>query len=334
MTGLAMPGNGLTAEPKHIPDYKPPPTKLLAVCITPKQIWVESGSCRGRHPLKLSLEAFRAWPNKSITLLGMSGVGKTWLSNILMKQHWFHYSGDYRIGTRYLDEPILDNIKQQAMQVPFLRDLLRTDSIYICNNITVHNLHPVSSFLGKLGNPALGGLPLDEFTRRQRLHHNAEINAMLDVPQFIHKARDIYGYSHFINDAGGSVCELNDASVLESLAQHSVILYIRATEADEQALIKRSQTDPKPLYYREDFLTAALSDYLTEKQIPYVALVEPDDFVRWIFPRLLAARKPRYESIAQKYGYTVSSTAINQVHDEKSFLAVLENAIAIADSGG
>jgi hypothetical protein len=81
--------------------------------------------------VKLSAQEFRHWEHKSITLLGMSGVGKTRLSTMLRKADWFHYSGDYRIGTRYLDEPILDNIKQQAMQVPFLRELLRTDSIYI-----------------------------------------------------------------------------------------------------------------------------------------------------------------------------------------------------------
>jgi hypothetical protein len=47
-------------------------------------------------------------------------------------EKWFHYSGDYRIGTKDLGEPILDNIKQQAMEVPFLKDLLLSDSIYIC----------------------------------------------------------------------------------------------------------------------------------------------------------------------------------------------------------
>jgi hypothetical protein len=108
----------------------------------------------------------------------MSGAGKTRLSKKLPKTNWFHYSGDYRIGTKYLEEPILDNIKQQAMGVPFLRDLLQSDSIYICSNVTVDNLSPVSSFLGKLGNPALGGLSLAEFKRRQALHHQAEIAAM------------------------------------------------------------------------------------------------------------------------------------------------------------
>jgi len=121
----------------------------------------------------------------AITLLGMSGVGKTTLANKLPKDHWFHYSGDYRIGTKYLEEPILDNIKRQAMRVPFLRDLLRSDSIYIRSNITVHNLEPVSSFLGKLGDPSKGGLALEEFRRRQALHREAEIGAMLDCTAFI-----------------------------------------------------------------------------------------------------------------------------------------------------
>jgi len=282
--------------------------------------------------VKLSVEEFREWPNKCITLLGMSGVGKTWLSHILMRQHWFHYSGDYRIGTRYLDEPILDNIKQKAMQVPFLRDLLRSDSIYICNNITVNNLNPVSSFLGKLGDPEKDGLPLDEFTRRQHLHQEAETNAMLDVPHFIKKAQNIYGYNHFINDAGGSVCELDNPAVIECLSQHSLILYIKATADDEKALIQRARTDPKPMYYREEFLTEALANYLQEKDIPYISLIDPDDFVRWIFPRLLEARKPRYERLAKEYGYTVSSTEINQVSDEKSFLEIVERAIEKSSS--
>ena len=103
-------------------------------------------------------ESFRAWPTKRITLLGMSGVGKTHLSTMLRGHDWFHFSGDYRIGTRYLDEPILDLIKQQAMSVPFLRELLRNDWIDIKNNIKIHDLGPVLTFVGKLGGPEWGGL--------------------------------------------------------------------------------------------------------------------------------------------------------------------------------
>lgn len=277
--------------------------------------------------MKLSVGEFRAWENKCITLLGMSGVGKTRLANLLRRRNWFHYSGDYRIGTRYLDEPILDNIKSQAMQVPFLRDLLRSDSIYISNNITVDNLQPVSSFLGKLGNPERGGIGLREFKRRQELHRIAEIAAMKDVPEFIRKSREIYGYRHFVNDAGGSICELDDPAALEVLATHTLILYIKATDKDEQELIRRAEEDPKPLYYRESFLDEQLTVYMRKNGLSYVAEIDPDAFVRWVFPRLFYARLPRYQAIAEAYGYTISSDALSRTTDEAGFLALVEAAL-------
>jgi len=277
--------------------------------------------------VKLSAKEFKAWDNKCITLLGMSGVGKTRLANLLRQRHWFHYSGDYRIGTRYLDEPILDNIKAQAMQIPFLRDLLRTDSIYIRNNISVDNLKPVSSFLGKLGNPEQGGLGIREFKHRQELHRVAEIAAMKDVPEFIGKAQAIYGYRHFVNDAGGSLCELDDPEVLRILAGHTLVLYIKATEKDEQDLIRRAEDDPKPLYYRESFLDEQLEIYLREKGFGYVAEIEPDDFVRWMFPRLFYSRVPRYQAIADQHGYTLTTDELAQVRDEASFLRVVERVL-------
>lgn len=278
--------------------------------------------------VKLSGEQYRTWQNKSITLLGMSGIGKTRLSNILRKEGWFHYSGDYRIGTRYLAEPILDNLKLELMRIPLLRDLLRSDSIHINNNITVDNLSVVSAFLGKLGNPEKGGLSLKEFKRRQHLHHAAERRAMVDVPEFIFKANAIYGYSKFINDAGGSLCELDDPSILKTLAEHTLILYVRASANDEERLIKRAETDPKPLYYREEFLNEQLAAYLSEKALPYAAMIDPDDFVRWIFPRLFYARIPRYEAIAGQYGYTITTEELATVHSEADFNRVVESAIA------
>jgi shikimate kinase len=277
--------------------------------------------------VKLSVEDFRNWQHKSITLLGMSGVGKTRLSNMLPTDEWFHFSGDYRIGTHYLDEPILDNIKKQAMQVPFLRDLLRSDSIYIQNNISVNNLQPVSSFLGKLGDPEKGGLPLDEFKHRQELHRQAEISTMRDVPAFIRKAQELYDYKNFINDAGGSVCELDDDETLEILAEHTLILYIKATEKNEQSLIQRAESDPKPLYYREAFLDEQLTDYMKKKNLEYVAMIDPDEFVRWIFSKLFYSRIPRYDAIAERYGYTITTDELSQVNNEKELMGLIEKAI-------
>jgi len=277
--------------------------------------------------MKMTAAQFMDWPSRAITLLGMSGVGKTTLANNLPKSDWFHYSGDYRIGTKYLAEPILDNIKQQAMQVDFLRDLLRSDSIYIASNITVHNLTPVATFLGKIGRSDLGGLSVEAFKERQRLHRQAEIGAMRDVAQFIEKARLIYGYEHFINDAGGSICELDDEETLEVLAENTLILYLCADEAMEQKLIQRAIDDPKPMYYQEAFLDEQLAEYLAETGLKDPGEIVPDEFVRWIFPRHVKHRRPKYQAIADAYGYTVDARAAESVRSEADLLKLVADAL-------
>ncbi len=278
--------------------------------------------------MKMSAQEFLDWPSKRITLLAMSGAGKTTLANKLPKTRWFHYSGDYRIGTKYLEEPILDNIKREAMQVPFLRRLLLSDSIHISNKITVDNLEPVSAFLGKLGNSEQNGLTLKEFKRRQKLHHQAEIAAMRDVPEFIEKAEDIYGYKHFINDAGGSVCELDDQSVLDSLAEHTLIIYLKIPSSLEHAIVERAKADPKPLYYREEFLDRKLNDFMQLNRYTDTDAIPPDQFVTWIFPELFKSRIPRYQAIADQYGYTVDANNAAQVKTEADFIRLIAEALA------
>ncbi|MDR0735372.1 MAG: hypothetical protein LBF51_00830 [Zoogloeaceae bacterium] len=286
--------------------------------------------------MKFTLASFRAWPRKKVTLLGMSGVGKTWLASLLRQHDWFHYSADYRIGKRYLDEPILDLVKQEAMSVPLLRALLRRDWIDISNNIKVDDLGPVLSFVGKPGDPGRGGLTLAEFSRRQALYRKAEIAAMQDVPAFIQKAWEVYGYSHFVNDVGGSLCELEAPGVIELLAEHTLMLYIQVTTPEEEALlIQRAQSDPKPLYYRPAFLAEELPRYRAARGLPDTPErldADPDDFTRWIFPRLFHSRVPRYEAIAKPHGYTVTAREVSQIRDEGDFLALLETAIERAEA--
>lgn len=277
--------------------------------------------------MRMTGNQFRAWKQKSITLLGMSGVGKTALSSKLRQSHWYHYSGDYRIGSHYLDEAMLDNIKKQAIHVPLLRELLLSDSITISNKLAINNLKPIATFLGKIGNPELGGLAVDEFKHRQALHRQAEIASMLDVPLFIERSRNVYGYNHFVNDAGGSVCELDEPSVLQTLSDCSVILYIKAGKSEEEALVKRQAGAPKPMYYREKFLEEHLEQFMQERQLEYAAMVDPNEFVIWIFPQLFYARIPRYENIAQEHGYVISTDEVSKVSDESSFVELVSTAL-------
>src|SRR6187200_1543560 len=154
-------------------------------------------------------EDWLAAPHRRVALFGMSGLGKTRIAAMLREEaDWFHYSIDFRIGTRYMGEHIVDNFKREAMRNPFLRQLLRSDSIYIASNITFHNLEPLSTYLGKPGNADKGGIPFDDYIRRQRQHRLAEIAATRDTLRFIEKAEAIYGYDNFVADTSGSLCEV------------------------------------------------------------------------------------------------------------------------------
>ena len=275
---------------------------------------------------------FRAQGRRSLALFGMSGVWKTRIASMVREGGWFHYSVDYRIGTRYMGEHIVDNFKQEAMKSPLLRELLMSDSIYIGSNITFENLSPLSTYLGKPGNPERGGIPFDEYMRRQTEHRAAEISAMLDTNYFIERAQRVYGYNHFLCDTSGSLCEVvepaDDADpVMTALAEKSMVLYIReeADHADE--LAKRFDRDPKPMYYNAGFLQGVWHRYLAETEAEPDA-VDPDAFIRWAYRELLAWRAPRYRAMAERWGYVATMLEIAAVRDETDFLDLTETVIA------
>ncbi|MCA3562009.1 MAG: ATPase [Aestuariivirga sp.] len=275
---------------------------------------------------------FANQPHKSVTIFGMSGVGKTTLSNLLQDSGWYHYSVDYRIGTRYMGEHIVDNFKREAMRVPFLRDLLLSDSIHIQSNITFDHLKPLSTYLGKPGNPDKGGISFAEYKTRQAQHRAAEIASLLDVPTFIGKARDIYRYNNFVCDSGGSLCEVVDPTnpldpVLSCLAGNALLLYIEGTPEHTRMLVERFRKHPKPMYYQPQFLETKWAEYKALNGIAKDDDVDPDGFAVWGFEQLLHHRIPLYKAIAGKFGYTVRMRDVPSVQSEEDFIALVANAI-------
>ncbi len=278
-------------------------------------------------------EDFVAADRHAVTLFGMAGVGKTRLSALLRRDNWFHYSADYRIGTRYMGEFIVDNFKREAMKVPFLRDLLISDSLYIQSNITFHNLDPLSTYLGTPGDPERGGLPFAEYQRRQEQHRVAEIAALHDVPYFVERAEALYGYTDFVCDTGGSLIEVVDPDddgdpVIETLRTNTVLVYIRGTEENAAELVRRFRKSPKPMYYPTALLVSSWQDYKRRNGIARDEDVDPAGFAAWGFEALLNDRLPRYQKLADRYGYAVEARDVAMVRDGQDFLELMRKAIA------
>ncbi len=279
-----------------------------------------------------SAKDWREAKRKKVLFFGMSGLGKTYVSNVLRDSgDWFHYSIDYRIGTRYMGEYIADNAKAEAMKVPFLRDLLLKDSIYIGSNISFENLTPVSAYLGKPGNPERGGLEISEYRRRQEQFRLAEIHALLDTEYFIDRAQRLYGYPNFICDSGGSICEWVDPNdpgdqVLTELSKNTLMVWIKGDEAHTTELIRRFDKAPKPMSYQAEFLERVWSDYLAEHKCPE-DLVDPDTFIRWTYAQALAHRQPRYEAMARNWGVAVTADEVGKVRDAGDFDELMEQTL-------
>jgi len=271
-------------------------------------------------------------PHKRVALFGMSGLGKTHVANTLRRDgHWFHYNVDYRIGTRYMGEFIVDNFKREAMKNVFLAELLRTDSIDISSNISFDNLAPLSTYLGKPGNPDLGGLAFEDYMHRQSQHRIAEINALSDTGYFINRAQTLYNYDNFICDTGGSICEVVDPDnendpVLRHLSDKLLLVWIKGSDAHAEQLIKRFNAAPKPMYYPPEIMQDMWARYLVEKG-KTEADVDPDEFIRWGYSEALQHRQPRYAAMADNWGVTVSAEDVAQIKTPDDFEAMIAQAI-------
>jgi len=281
---------------------------------------------------KMTAQGWRTAENRKLLVFGMSGLGKTHVARMLRASGgWFHYSVDYRIGTRYMGDHIVDNFKREAMRNPFLRDLLLSDSIYIASNITFENLTPLSTYLGKPGDPDKGGLPFAEYMRRQDQHRTAEIAALLDTQHFIARAASIYGYDNFVCDTGGSICEVVDPDdpndpVLSALSEHTLPVWIRGSDAHGEDLVRRFDRAPKPMYYSPDFLTGKWAEYLDLNGVAEDR-VDPDDFIRWTYAQALAHRAPRYAAMARNWGVAVDAADVARVTDGDGFLDLIAQSL-------
>ena len=270
--------------------------------------------------------------NKRISLFGMSGVGKTFIANILREsKEWFHYSVDYRIGTRYLGEEIVDNFKKEAMKIPFLREHLLNDSIYLSSNITFNNLSPLSGFLGKPGKTSSGGIDFNEYVLRQRKHYNAEINATNDTALFSQKSVEIYGYKHFISDTSGSLCEIVNPEdprdkVLKALQKNTLPVWVKRSQNQTDQLLERFKKSPKPMFYNESFLKEKWAEYLmVYNENPDE--VEPDNFMSYGFNALILRRLPIYEKIATNWGVTLQATDITELTTPDELIEIIAEAV-------
>ncbi len=243
---------------------------------------------------------------KRFALLGMSGLGKTFISRKLAeKDNWSHYSVDYEIG----------------------KLLFKRKYKNLLDGFEIANLTNLANFLGKPGSPSMGGISFSEYLTRQKLHRDAEIRATLHACLLAEKSPDL---SHMVCDTSGSICELvnpfdeND-KILTSLSKNFVIICLEAPDSMYQVLINRFLAKPKPMYYKEDFLRALWENFKNHTS-NVDDQINPDEFIVYGFKALIKRRKEIFDTISKNWGISLN---FEQLHKIKS-AADLIDAIQIA----
>src|SRR5690606_28615125 len=128
----------------------------------------------------------------------------------------------------------------------------------------------------------------------------------------------LYGYDDFIADTGGSLIEVVDPTdprdpVVRTLAASTALLYIRGTGKDATELVRRFKQSPKPMYYRPQFLVEKWTEYKLIHGIVEDCDVDPLGFAAWGFEALLHDRLPRYQALADNFGYVVEASDLATV---------------------
>ena len=245
---------------------------------------------------------------KRFALLGMSGLGKTFISRSLVKRdNWLHYSVDYEIG----------------------KILFKNKHRNLLNGFEVGNLTNLSDFLGKPGSPSMGGIPFSEYLTRQKLHRDAEIKATLHASSLVENSPEL---SHFVCDTSGSICELvnpsdeNDA-ILKSLSKNFLIICLEAPDTMYQVLIDRFLAKPKPMYYEENFLHSLWQSFKKESS-NINDHINPDDFMIYGFKALIKRRKAIFDSISKNWGISLNFENLRVVKSAADLVKAIQFEIA------
>lgn len=224
----------------------------------------------------------------AISLLGMSGVGKSTIAGVLAGAGYRVISID-RVIERILLEPerAPDPLDEPDSPKP--------------PNRALADVRVLSTFVGLPGATSSGGLPWNEFIRRQELYGQAERRA---TDLCIETVRDSKDRRRIVIDSTGSCCQLPAAS-LYRLREVSSFTLLGADDMPASRLWNRANDSPKPLLFPSGELMGWLKEYVGSEDLDQVDHMSSEDFLEWVFPRLASWRQHAYGELIRTYGGTI-----------------------------
>ncbi len=241
-------------------------------------------------------------------IVGMSGIGKSWLSRQLdASGFWRYISVDAKIQSQHLAEEIFSRFHKEVAAGPMISRLYALGALRLDIEHHHETLAPLTAWLGMPGGSKFGGIPFKEYTQRQNTHFKAE-------RQVIEELLTMENNGHpLLVDTSGSFCEVIsiDDPIFASIQKKFRIISLRESDAAINMLINRFRAHPKPIYYPLDLLQQYWRNFLSTRQLNEHDVV-PNEFATWAYEKLIVNRRKKYAAIAEKSNLCIEADCLHQ----------------------
>jgi hypothetical protein len=260
--------------------------------------------------LETSKKAFLARTTSCFALIGPSGALKTELASRLALGR-----SEIAVSTLIWQDDLhvtLSNFLRERMERdPAIQHWLATGSFRFQSRPTT-SLAMAADFMGWLGRPDLGALPMDVFRQRQATYRTAVRATMGGLSSVIAEQRK----PHPVITTTSSLCDVikwdnpEDDKVLKWLQANCFAINVTPTEEQWEAIRREGYAHDRPDYYPDAFLDEHVPKVLAELGATDVCECHPDEIMGLLYERLVAQRPERNLELVRKIGGVTVPAAV------------------------
>jgi hypothetical protein len=240
--------------------------------------------------------------NTCFALIGLSGELKSELASRLAPAR-SEIPVSSLIWSEYLFGALRDFLQTRIDSDPLLK-YWHDSGAFRFESVPERSLAMAASYMGILGKPDKGGIPLEEFLSTQAKYRRAVRDTILKIHH-----EEAFHKEHTVIITPSSLCDVTDLDDAENddvlrwfTASNCFAINVVPTDEQMAKITREGYTHDRPDYYRPDFLGRQIPLVLKELGATHVSECEPDEIMGQLYERLVAERPDRNLRLVKAIG--------------------------------